>query len=163
MSGSLYKLSQKVGTLLKEKGFSLAVAESCTGGLFSSSITDIPGSSQYFILGVVAYSSVEKEKVLKIPKSVIKRYSAVSPRVCQLMAENVRKIAKADIGLGITGYAGPGGGSLKNPVGVVYVSLAFKGKRETRKYFFKGRRQDIKKKAVREALLRLYKKLKSQK
>ncbi|MCD6540162.1 MAG: CinA family protein [Candidatus Omnitrophica bacterium] len=152
MEREINLLSKQIGGLLIEKRLTLAVAESCTGGLLSSSITDTEGSSKYFLLGVVAYSRVQKEKLLKIPPSILKRYSPVSQRTVKLMAENIRKIALADIGIGITGYAGPKGGRLKNPPGTVYIGLAFKGKTKVKKCSFKGQRKEIKKKAVKKAL-----------
>ena len=145
-------LSKQIGRLLTKKRLTLAVAESCTGGLLSSAITDIGGSSKYFLLGIVAYSRIQKEKLLKIPLSILKKYSPVSQETVKLMAQNIRKIALTDIGIGITGYAGPKGGRLKNPRGTVYIGLAFKEKTEVKKYSFGGQRKEIKKKAVKKAL-----------
>ena len=142
--------------MLSESNLTIASAESCTGGLLSSCITDIPGSSDYFVLGVVAYSRAQKEKLLKIPKTILKKYSAVSKMVACLMAENIRKLTLADIGVGITGYAGPTGGTIKDPKGTVYIAVAFKQKTLVKKYLFKKNRIEVKHKAVEKALRMLY-------
>jgi PncC family amidohydrolase len=149
-------LSEKVGKSLSEKKLRLAVAESCTGGLLSSCITDISRSSEYFILGIVAYSRVQKERLLKIPKAILEKHSPVSGKVSSLMAQNAKRIAKTDIGIGITGYAGPTGGTVKNPVGTVYIALVFRGKILTKRYLFKWPRVAVKRKAVEKALVLLY-------
>ncbi len=152
MEDKAYSLAKNIGKVLREKGLKLAVAESCTGGLLSSVITDVSGSSEYFVLGIVAYSPEQKEKLLKIPKKIIDKYTAVSEEVAMLMAENVRKFAKADIGVGITGYAGPSGGTVKNPAGTVYISVVSKDKSIAERFIFKGKRKTIKRKAVSRVL-----------
>lgn len=149
-------LSEKVGKLLIKKKLTIAVAESCTGGLLSSCITDISGSSEYFILGIVAYNRVQKERLLKVPKAILEKHSPVSGKVSSLMAQKAKRIAKTDIGIGITGYAGPTGGTVKNPVGTVYIALVFRGKTFAKRYLFKGSRTAVKSKAVEQALALLY-------
>jgi len=149
-------LSGEVGKLLIKKKLTIAVAESCTGGLLSSYMTDISGSSEYFILGIVAYSKSRKERVLKIPKAILEKYSSVSDKVSSLMAQNVKRIAKTDIGIGITGYAGPAGGTAKDPKGTVYIAVAFGGKILVKRHLFKGTRVVVKRKAVKQALRLLY-------
>ena len=104
-------IEAEVGKTLQKRNMTLAVAESCTGGLISNRITDVSGSSKYFKMGVVAYSNKIKEEILWIPGSLIRKYGAVSRQVAIEMAEGVRAIANADIGMGVTGIAGPAGGT----------------------------------------------------
>ncbi len=117
-------LETELGKLLKCSGWSLAVAESCTGGLISHRLTNIPGSSAYYLGGVNAYSNDLKIKLLNVPTEVIANYGAVSRETAQAMAEGVRELTGADFGLSVTGIAGPDGGSLEKPVGLVYFGLA---------------------------------------
>jgi len=144
-------LKQLHKKLLKEKK-TVAVAESCSGGLLAYLLTDLPGSSGYFLLGVVAYSNSSKERILKIPAKTIAEYGAVSSQVAGLMAKNVRKKAKSDLALSITGIAGPAGATVDKPVGTVFICLCDKNKNDCRKFSFRGSRQDIRKKSVKEAL-----------
>lgn len=130
----------------------LAVAESCTGGLISDRITDVSGSSDYFMLGVVAYSDKIKENILGVSSRSIKSYGAVSKQVCLEMAKGVRLLANADIGLAVTGIAGPTGGTKSKPVGLVYIALVTNKKRIVKKFFFKGPRRDIKLQTSQAAL-----------
>ena len=146
-----YIVSEIHNLLIKGRK-TLAIAESCTGGLVSSLITQNPGSSRYFILGVVVYSNKAKETILKIPQSVIARYGAVSKNVASLMAKSVRKIAKTDFGIGITGIAGPTGGTQKKPVGTVFIAVDSKNKGLSKKFLFKGNRNTIRKKAALKSL-----------
>ena len=125
-----------VGRMLRKKGLTLAVAESCTGGLISDRITDIPGSSEYFMIGAVTYSNRAKSEVLKVPEDMIKRYGAVSREVAQAMAEGIRKISGTDIGIGVTGIAGPSGGPQEKPVGLVHIALSAEDKICHREYRF---------------------------
>mgnify|MGYP001195142358 FL=1 len=108
------KLSKKIVKLLRKKKLKLSFAESCTGGLLSSSVTAINGSSKIFTLGLVTYSNQSKINILKVPKKIIKKYGAVSYETCSLMVRNLNKINKTDISVSITGIAGPKGGSKKN-------------------------------------------------
>jgi nicotinamide-nucleotide amidase len=103
------------------------VAESCTGGRIGDRITDVPGSSEYFLLGVASYSNAAKEQVLGVPAELLAAYGAVSTETAEAMAEGVRRLAGADLGLSTTGIAGPGGGSPEKPVGTVCVGLAWEG------------------------------------
>ena len=134
----------------------IAVAESCTGGLLSGLLTQITGSSQYFILGVVTYSNKAKEVVLKIPHTLITKKGAVCAEVCLKMAQSVKKLAKADFGIGITGIAGPTGGSSQKPVGTVFIAIESKSKKLCKKFHFTGSRSAIRKKAALKALELLY-------
>jgi nicotinamide-nucleotide amidase len=117
-------LPEAVGLMLKEKKLTISVAESCTGGLISSMITDVPGSSEYFERGIVAYSNKTKMEVLGVPKTLIDKHGAVSGEVAAAMAEGVRSGSSSSIGLSVTGIAGPGGGSAAKPVGTVHIALA---------------------------------------
>lgn len=132
-----------VGRLLGDQGLSLGLAESCTGGMIAASITDVPGSSAYFTGGVVAYCNRVKEQVLGVPGPELARFGAVSPEVARSMAAGVRKLLKADVGLAVTGVAGPGGGTAEKPVGLVYVALDCQGKVTTRELRLAGSRAEI--------------------
>ena len=137
---------------LIKKTKTIAIAESCTGGLLANLITNIPGSSQYFLLGVVAYSNQTKISLLKVPTLLITRYGAVYDKVAQIMAQNVRKIASSDYGIGITGIAGPFGGTPVKPAGTVFISVATRNKVVTKKFHFLGSRLVVKRKAALKAL-----------
>lgn len=109
---------------LAERKLKIAAAESCTGGLLAKRITDVPGSSEVFEYGVVTYANRAKERALAIPAQILNSVGAVSPEVAKLMADNVREFAESDIGVGITGIAGPGGGTASKPLGLVYVAIS---------------------------------------
>jgi nicotinamide-nucleotide amidase len=117
-------LESAVGRLLKERGYTLALAESCTGGLLAKRLTDIAGSSAYFKEGLVTYSNESKERLLGVPEEVLIEHGAVSELVARKMAEGVRTLADADYGLSVTGVAGPDGGSDEKPVGLVFIGLS---------------------------------------
>ena len=145
-------LSSSLGKLLLKNKQTLAVAESCTGGLLSHWITETPGSSNYFIGGIISYSNTVKHEQLGIDRAVIKKQGAVSPQVATLMAKNVRQLLKADYGIGITGIAGPDGGSKLKPVGLIYIAVAGKRKIFCKKFQFFGTRSEIKSRAAHKAL-----------
>jgi PncC family amidohydrolase len=130
----------------------LAVAESCTGGLVSKLLTDISGSSQYFILGVITYSNVSKETILNIPPRLITEKGAVSQGVAQKMAQSVRTLAKTDFGIGVTGIAGPTGGTPLKPVGTVFIAIDSKNKKICKKFKFTGNRAAIRTRAALKTL-----------
>ncbi len=132
-----------VGELLAARGLTIATAESCTGGLLATRITDVPGSSDYFHRGAVTYSNEAKAEVLGIPPDTIREHGAVSEPVALAMAEGVRRIAGADLGVGITGIAGPAGGTPEKPVGLVWIALAHAGGAEARRFQFFGDRERI--------------------
>jgi len=146
-----YIVTQTHNLLIKNKK-SIAVAESCTAGFLSNLLTQIPGSSQYFILGVIAYSNKAKENILKIPTHIIAKKGAVSKNVAKLLAKSVRLMAKTDFGIGITGIAGPGGGSKEKPVGTVFIAIDTKNKKICKKFNFSGSRTTIRKKTALKAL-----------
>ena len=146
-------LSKKITKKLIKKKLTISVAESCTGGMLSSAITSIAGSSKVFILGLTAYSNKSKVNVLKIPISIIKKYGTVSEQVCLAMLKNINKISKASISLAITGIAGPSGGTKKKPVGLVYVGIRRDNKIQVKRYLFKNKgRSYIQKTAVNKSL-----------
>lgn len=142
----------KIHKFLTKFKKTIAVAESCTGGELSNLLTQTPGSSKYFISGAVAYSNKAKETILKIPHPIIARYGAVSKHVASLMAKSIRKIAKTDFGIGITGIAGPTGGTLFKPIGTVFIAINSKNKKICKKFHFKGSRMAIRKRAALESL-----------
>ncbi len=147
------KLNQKIVGLLKRKKLKLAIAESCTGGQLSSSITSISGSSKVFSLGFVTYSNESKSHILKIPKKIIKKNGAVSIQCCYHMVNNLSKISKCDIAVSITGIAGPRGGTKKKPVGLVFVGIKRANKVKINRYFFKNKgRLYIQRETVKKSL-----------
>jgi len=140
-------------SLLKKKKYKIAFAESCTGGMLSSAITSVGGSSKVFTLGLIAYSNQSKIKVLKVPKNIIRKYGSVSEQVCKAMVKNVSKIGKANISVSITGIAGPSSGTQIKPVGLVYVGIKKGNRAEVKKYLFKNKgRSYIQKAAVNKSL-----------
>ncbi|MBU1887943.1 MAG: competence/damage-inducible protein A [Candidatus Omnitrophica bacterium] len=145
-------LEEITGRLLLGTKKSIALAESCTGGLLANRITDVPGSSRYFKVGVVTYSNKSKNELLDIPMEIIKKYGAVSRQVTVSMAKNIRILAETDIGIGISGIAGPGNGTAKKPVGLVYIALSAKRKTICKEFRFLGQRKIIKFKSTQAAL-----------
>jgi nicotinamide-nucleotide amidase len=145
-------LEEVVGQSLKMRVYTLATAESCTGGLLAGRITDVPGSSEYFLEGVVSYSNEAKIDLLGVPKKLIATHGAVSEQVAGAMAAGIRKRAGSTFGVGVTGVAGPGGGSPEKPVGLVYIALADDSQNTTRKFIFPGDRQFIRTLSVNAAL-----------
>jgi len=146
------ELEEVVGNLLRNNNKSLATAESCTGGLLGNRITNVSGSSDYFLLGVVAYSNKAKVRLLDIPMRLIDEHGAVSLEVAQAMAAGVREKSQTDLGLGITGIAGPTGGTPEKPVGLVYVALNSEKGSEVTKNLFLGNREAVKFQSTQRAL-----------
>jgi nicotinamide-nucleotide amidase len=151
-------LEEVIGNLLRRKKLSLAVAESCTGGMLGETLTTVPGSSDYFKGGIISYDGEIKEKLLGIPHTLLSQFGEVSEPIARAMAEGVRKNCNSDIGLSITGIAGPSGGSEEKPVGLVYIGLADSGQTLVQKHYFHNGRQAIRLRSVRRALnmLRLH-------
>lgn len=143
---------EKLNRLLTLKGLTIAVAESCTGGLISSRITDVAGASVYFRAGMVTYSNEAKEALLSVPRDLLIAKGAVSAEVAARMASGVRHAMETDIGLSVTGIAGPGGGTSEKPVGLVYMGLAAAGVSLVREHRFDGDRSAIKRRSADEAL-----------
>ena len=147
------KLSQKIVSLLRKKKLKISFAESCTGGLLSSTITSISGSSKVFTLGLITYSNESKINILKVPKIILTKYGAVSYETCLSMVKNLSKISKSNISVSITGIAGPGGGTKQKPVGLVYIGIKKANKTLVKKYLFKNKKRIfIQKTAVIKAL-----------
>jgi nicotinamide-nucleotide amidase len=145
-------MEQVVGLRLAVSGFTVAVAESCTGGLIAHRLTEVSGSSSYFMEGVVTYSNEAKTRLLGVPAELIERHGAVSAEVAEAMAEGVKRRAATDFGLAVTGVAGPGGGTEEKPVGLVYVSLADDAHTEHRRIMLPGDRHLIRWRASQAAL-----------
>ncbi|MFH1478482.1 MAG: competence/damage-inducible protein A [Candidatus Omnitrophota bacterium] len=145
-------LEEIVGKLLSKKKNTLSIAESCTGGLLANRITNVPGSSSYFKVGIVTYSNESKNKSLNIPFSLIKKHGAVSKEITTLMAKNIRLLSSSSIGIGISGIAGPGGGTKTKPVGLVYIALSTKNRTICKRFGFLGQRNIVKQKATQAAL-----------
>jgi len=146
------RVQQKISQILREKKMTLAIAESCSGGLLSHRITNVPGSSEYFLGSVVTYANTAKAKLLNIPLTLISKHGAVSPQIARRMAEGVRKLFHADLGISITGIAGPGGGTKSKPVGLTYIAVNSRAKTICVKSIFKGTRLSIKSQAAAKAL-----------
>jgi len=147
------KLSQKIVKLLKRKRLKLSVVESCTGGMLSSTVTSISGSSKVFIMGLVTYSNQSKNRLLKVPKQIIKKHGAVSIQCCFSMVNNLYKISKSNVAVSITGIAGPGGGSKQKPVGLVYVGIKRSNKVKVNRFLFKNKgRSNIQRATTKKAL-----------
>ena len=130
-----------VASMLTDKNLTLAVAESCTGGLITDRLTDIPGSSNFFERGVISYSNKSKTDLLGVPDDILRDFGAVSEQTAVLMAEGIRRIAGTDLGLATTGIAGPTGGTEEKPVGTVFITLADGGKTVCRNYSFRWDRR----------------------
>ena len=146
-------LANKVVKKLIKKKLKVSFAESCTGGLLSSSITSISGSSKVFNLGLITYSNKTKVNILKVPNKIIEKYGAVSKECCLSMVKNLSKISKANISISITGIAGPNGGTKLKPVGLVYIGVKKGNKIITKKNLFKNKnRISIQKVTVSTAL-----------
>ena len=146
------KLSKEIVKLLIKKRLKISFAESCTGGLLSSSITAISGSSKIFTLGLVTYSNQAKINILKVPKKIITKHGAVSHETCLSMVKNLNKISKTNISVSITGVAGPKGGTKNKPVGLVFIGIKKGNKLLVNKYLFKNKnRNAIQKSTVNQA------------
>ena len=147
------KINKKIITQLRKKRLKLAIAESCTGGMLSSNITSVSGSSKVFVMGFVTYSNQSKNQILKIPQKIIKKYGAVSSQCCYSMVNNLSKISKCDVNISITGIAGPKGGTKEKPIGLVYVGIKKAKKIKIKKFLFKNKkRPKVQQAAVKKAL-----------
>jgi nicotinamide-nucleotide amidase len=148
----LYKLEEVVGAMLMKSNQTISVAESCTGGLLAHRLTQLPGSSKYFDRGVVTYSNTAKVQLLDVPMELIERHGAVSAPVAITMAEQIRKLSRTDFGIGITGIAGPDGGTPEKPVGLVFIGLADIHTTRVEKFHFVPGRDRIKFMSTQAAL-----------
>jgi PncC family amidohydrolase len=140
--------------VLKKKKLKISIAESCSGGLISYNLTKLPGSSKYFIMGVVCYSNESKIKFLKVKKETLLKYGAVSMETCKQMCENLLKISKSNIAVSITGIAGPGGDTVKKPIGLVYIGIATKQTIKINKFIYNKKlsRNNIQKETLKSTL-----------
>jgi PncC family amidohydrolase len=153
------KIEKLIGDLLRKRGWTLSIAESCTGGLVCDRITDVSGSSDYFMGGMVNYSNESKKKHLGISLGYIREHGAVSSQVARKMGEGVRKTFNTTFGLSTTGVAGPTGGTKRSPVGRVFVGIAKGNRTWVKKLDLKGSRREIKRKATEKGLQFFYEKL----
>ena len=145
--------------ILTKKKLKIAFAESCTGGMLASEITSVSGASKVFGIGLVTYSNQAKITVLKVNKSIIQKYGAVSPQCCEAMVKNLSKISKAQINVSITGIAGPNGGTKKKPVGLVYIGVKKNNKILITKNLFKYKNRKAIQKATGKRTIRIIKSL----
>ena len=149
----MMKLAKKIVKLLIKKKNRISFAESCTGGLLSSVITSISGSSKVFTLGLVTYSNSAKINILKVPKNIIVKHGAVSYETCLSMVKNLNRISKTNISVSITGIAGPKGGTKQKPIGLVFIGIKKGNKTFVKKYLFKNKKRSfIQKATVNKAL-----------
>jgi PncC family amidohydrolase len=148
-------IAKQIHKLLLKRNLTIAAAESCTGGLLSSMLTRYSGSSAYFVSGTVVYSNKAKRDLLRIPAKLIDSQGAVSKQVAIAMATNVRKLARADLGIAVTGIAGPTGGTAAKPVGTVYIAVASVKKIICKRYNFLGSRSSIRSQAAIASLKNL--------
>ena len=145
--------AKKIIYLLRRKKLKIAFAESCTGGMLSSTITSISGASKVFKLGLITYSNQSKNTILKVPEKIIKKFGAVSTQCCLAMVNNLKKISKSDVAISITGIAGPKGGTRSKPIGLVFIGIKKANKVNIYKCFFKNKgRTYIQKSTVRKSL-----------
>ncbi len=145
-------LAEEIGLALRSKRKSLAVAESCTGGKLGDMLTEVPGSSDYFLGGVISYSNDSKVTLLGVDRETLRAKGAVSEEVALQMAAGARRALGADIGVGVTGVAGPGGGTHDKPAGLVYIAVSTGEASVCRRNVFKGSRSSVKKQSAEKAL-----------
>ncbi len=146
-------LNKNIVSLLLRKKQKIAIAESCTGGMLSSAVTSVSGSSKVFTIGLVTYSNQSKTSILKVPEKIIKKYGAVSVQCCLAMVNNLSKISKSKVCVSITGIAGPKGGSKQKPVGLVYIGIRVGKKVVVNKCYFKDKgRAYIQRQTVKKSL-----------
>ncbi len=145
-------LAGRVSAGLVERGMTLAVAESCTGGLLSARLTDLEGASRFLLAGLITYSNESKTRLLGVPEAALQAHGAVSEPVARAMAEGARRIAAASAAVAITGIAGPGGGTADKPVGTVWVAASVGDRADARRFLYDGDRAAVREAAVRAAL-----------
>lgn len=145
-------LEEEVGELLRKRQFTLGVAESCTGGLICHRLTNVPGSSDYLERGVVVYSNRAKVELLDVPSALLEAHGAVSQETAEAMARGVRALARSEVGVAVTGVAGPGGGSAAKPVGTVFMAVTSPGRTRCEAHRFSGDRLAVKAQAAEAAL-----------
>jgi nicotinamide-nucleotide amidase len=149
----MLKIAKQTVQLLQNKKLNLSIAESCTGGMVSQVITSVSGASKVFKIGIITYSNQSKVKYLKVPSKIIKKYGAVSEQCCRAMVNNLSVISKSKLNIGITGIAGPKGGSKLKPVGLVFIGIKKGNKTTVNKYLFKNKhRESIRVNSVKKTL-----------
>ncbi|EKU71679.1 CinA family protein [Selenomonas sp. F0473] len=153
MNREVEKCARDIGKLLSEKNLTISCAESCTGGLLTSVLTDVPGSSSYLIGSVVSYANDIKSRIVGVSEESLASYGAVSEIVAHEMAAGIRSLIGTDIGVGITGIAGPGGGTDGKPVGLVYIAVALQERTIVTANYFSGTRTENKTAAVQRAIM----------
>jgi nicotinamide-nucleotide amidase len=153
--GEVAVLAEEIGRTLRSKKKTLAVAESCTGGKLGDMITEVPGSSDYFLGGIISYSNDSKANLLGVDRETLKAKGAVSEEVALQMAAGARRALGADIGVGVTGVAGPRGGTVTKPVGLVYIAVSSAEASVCKRNLLKGSRSIIKKQSAERALAML--------
>ena len=153
------RLEEKVFKKFIQQKKTLAIAESCTGGLIADRLTNIAGASAFFLLGIIAYDNAAKTKILDVPPALLKKHGAVSSHVARMMAQNVRQILKTDYGLSVTGIAGPSGATKNKPVGLVFIAVSTRQNTIVKKCLFKGTRLAIKNQVCQTALKMLAKRV----
>ncbi len=156
------KLEALIGEFLRRRGLTLAVAESCTGGLLADRITNIPGASEYFLGGVIAYANAVKRDLLGVPPETLERHGAVSRETVLAMARGVRRLLSADVALSVSGVAGPGGGTAEKPVGTTWIALATPEDARAQRFRWRGDRLANKSASAEAALQMLLEYLRSE-
>jgi PncC family amidohydrolase len=146
------ELMVRLGEILKSKGLTLAVAESCTGGLLGGAVTSVSGSSAYFRGGVIAYDNGIKRDILGVSAVDLEKYGAVSESVVKAMAAGAAKLFNTDCAISVSGIAGPGGGTGEKPVGLVFIGIYHQGQAQSRSFVFKGGRDDVRLQSVNAAI-----------
>ena len=146
------QLAARLGAALRAAGKTIACAESCTGGLVTSRLTDIPGSSGYVMGSIVSYTNEIKERLVGVRHATLAAHGAVSPETAREMAEGIRRVIRTDLGIGITGIAGPGGGTPEKPVGLVYIAVTGEAGTVVRENHFSGSRREVKRQTSETAL-----------
>lgn len=145
-------IEEKVYEKLREKKYMLATAESCTGGMIAAKIINVAGASEIFSEGYITYANEAKTRLLKVKRSTLKKYGAVSAQTAEEMAKGVLRVSKADCSVITTGIAGPGGGKKEKPVGLVFIACCIKGETTVEEHHFKGNRSEVRMQAVDLAL-----------
>lgn len=148
----MQRMEEVIGSLLRQHHHTLATAESCTGGLISDRLTDVPGSSEYFLRGVVVYSNQAKQELLGVREETLQAFGAVSEQVVREMCSGMKRLSRADLVLAVSGLAGPGGGSAEKPVGLVYIGLYNGRNFQVSQFQFRGSRRQIKLQSSQMAL-----------
>lgn len=144
--------AERLLTMLAQRGLKIATAESCSGGLLAAAITDIPGASRVFDCGIISYADAIKMRLLGVPEQTLRQYGAVSEQTALAMLSGLLRLSSADLGLAVTGIAGPEGGSADKPVGLVYIAVGSAHRMRTRRFLFAGNREVVRQQTVETAL-----------